>query len=70
MKVTTEIQISVTLEQELSKECFENTYHSDYGELNEKYSQLLRDSIIKSLKLNSQSFVIDHRINIKNFVRE
>ena len=39
MKVTTEIQISITLEQELSKESFENTYNSDYGELNEKYSQ-------------------------------
>lgn len=70
MKVTTEIQISITLEQELSKECFENTYNSDYGELNEKYSQLLRDSIIKSLKIDSLNYVIDHRINIKNFVRD
>lgn len=70
MKVTTEIQISLTLEQELSKECFENTYNSDYGELNEKYSQLLRDSIIKSLKIDSLNYVIDHRINIKNFVRD
>lgn len=70
MKVTTEVQMSITLEQELSNESFENLYHSDYGELNEKYCKLLEDSIIKSLKLDILDYVINHRINIKNFVRD
>ena len=70
MKVTTEIQISVTLEDELSNDQFEKLFNSDYGKLNEMFSKVLKERIINTLNLTTEKSVIDHNIVIKNFVRD